>query len=251
MTNVKALSPETFQGNKILKEELSFAYQILAHLGWDDHTYTHLSVRAADGHSFFIYPFGQLFYEVTPDSLLRVTFDNIVEEGAEYQFNETAYIIHGNIYKARPDIQAIFHIHTPEIAAVSSYQKGLLPISQWALHFYEKISYHTYNSLNLNNQQGATLVEDLGKNLTAFLRNHGSITCGRTIQEAMFYTYHLQKACETQCYAMNHINDFIMPPHDVCKQSVHDLLSFEKDLGKRDWLAWKRLVNYKKQQSKA
>ena len=47
------------------KIDLAYAYRILAHLGLDDHTYTHLSVRAEDPSCFYIYPFGQRFEEVT------------------------------------------------------------------------------------------------------------------------------------------------------------------------------------------
>ncbi len=63
-------------------------------------------------------------------------------------------------------------------------------------------------------------------------RNHGAITCGKTIHEAMFYTYHLEQACK----------ELIILSVEICKQTVKDLLSFEEDLGKRDWAAWLRLV---------
>lgn len=88
---------------------------------------------------------GMRFDEVDERSLMKVSFDGNVIEGKEYQYNRTGYIIHGFVYQARKDIQAIFHLHTPSIVAVFSLKDGLLPISQWALHFYNKISYHNYN----------------------------------------------------------------------------------------------------------
>lgn len=225
-----------------LKKNLSDAYRVLAHLGWDDHTYTHLSTRSGDGKAFYICPFGVLFHEVRPHNLLKVSFEGEILEGSEYQYNETAYIIHGNTYKKRQDLNAIFHIHTPAIVAVSACKKGLLPISQWALHFYGKIAYHFYNSLNLYQNQSDNILNDLGNKNILFLRNHGLITCGKTIHETMFYTYHIQKACETQCLTLAMNQELEMPPHDVCEQSTKDLLGFEKDLGMRDWLAWQRLI---------
>lgn len=75
------------------------------------------------------------------------------------------------------------------------------------------------------------------------LRNHGAITCGKTIHEAMFYTYHLEQACKTQCLLNStKEQELIIPSVEICKQTVKDLLSFEEDLGKRDWAAWLRLV---------
>lgn len=131
------------------KIDLAYAYRILAYLGLDDHTYTHLSIRAADPAFFHIYPFGSRFEEVTAESLLTVSQTGEVREGEESHINRTGYIIHGSLYQARPDIQAIFHIHTPAIVAVSALEEGLLPLSQWALHFYGKIAYHDYDSLAL------------------------------------------------------------------------------------------------------
>lgn len=224
--------------------DLATAYRTIAHLGADDLTYTHLSVRSKSGNSLFIYPFGQLFSETTADSLLEVDFDGNIITGSEYQYNSTGYIIHGNLYRARPDLQAIFHLHTPEIVAVSSHKEGLMPISQWALHFYGQMTYHDYNSLALDKDQGSVLADNLGNKFNMLLRHHGSITAGRSIYEAMFYTYHLIQACKAQVAALSMGKDSIIRiPHDICERSNHDLLSFEKNLGLRDWKAFKRLLD--------
>jgi ribulose-5-phosphate 4-epimerase/fuculose-1-phosphate aldolase len=226
-----------------LKNDLALAYNILGHLKWDDHTYTHLSARdISNPDAYYIYPFGMRFDEVTAKTLLNVTLDGAILEGNEYQYNRTGYILHGGIYAKRPDINAIFHLHTPESVAVSALEEGLLPISQWALHFYQRLGYHSYDSLALDELQQSPLTTDLANHNVLFLRNHGFITCGRTIQEAMFYTYHLQKACETQCHILAMGKKYITPPKEVCEKTVLDLLSFEKNLGQRDWEAWKRLM---------
>lgn len=232
--------------DRLISQKLCYAYQILAHLELDDHTYTHLSSRADNSDSFYIYPFGLRFEEVTPESLLKVTLDGQVIEGQEWQYNKTGYIIHGSIYKSRPDIQSIFHIHTPEIAAVCACKEGLLPVSQWALHFYGKMSYHDYDSLALDAYHGDRLLQDLGQNYVMLMRNHGSVTCGLTIEETLFYTYHLQQACKTQCLALGMNHPLVMPDAATCEKAVRDLLSFEKNLGERDWQAWVRLIDRKK-----
>jgi ribulose-5-phosphate 4-epimerase/fuculose-1-phosphate aldolase len=232
--------------NDDIRYHLTIAYRALAKFKWDDLTYTHLSARVPGEQAYYIYPFGLLFEEVTPDCLLKVSLDGHILEGYETQYNKTGYVIHGSIYRHRPDINAIFHLHTPAIVAVSSMQGGLQPISQWALHFYNKIAYHNYNSLALSpDEHEQNLVQDLGNRYVMLLKHHGSITAGRTIHEAFFYTYHLQKACETQCLALqagvplNSINP------QICEKSVNDLLSFESDLGLRDWKAIQRWVNVK------
>ncbi|MES2215482.1 MAG: class II aldolase/adducin family protein [Pseudomonadota bacterium] len=236
-------SPSHRNNNNSIKSDLAAAYRIISHLGLDDHTYTHLSSRSEEKDSYYIYPFGLLFSEVAPKNLLKVSLDGKILEGAEYQYNKTGYVIHSLIYSKRSDINSVFHLHTPASVAVSAMRAGLLPISQWALHFYGKISYHEYNSLALDlESHEERLVKDLGKNYTMLMRNHGSITSGRTIQEAMFYTHHLEQACKAQCLAYGMGQELVIPPPEVCEKAVKDLLGFEENLGMRDWLAWIRLL---------
>lgn len=227
-----------------IKEKLALAYRILSHLKMDDLTYTHLSARVPDKDCYYIYPFGLLFSEVTPVNLLMVNFEGEVLEGSEKHYNRTGYVIHSAIYKARPDIHAIFHCHTHAGVAVSSMECGLLPISQFALHFYERVGYHRYNSLALDPAEHTNaLVQDLGNHKNLLLQNHGTLSCGATIQEAMFYTYHLEQACKVQCLALQSGQALIRPTPEICEKAVNDLLNFEKDLGSRDWEALKRLLD--------
>ena len=152
-----------------IKKDLAYAYRILAKLGLDDHTYTHLSARPKGAEFYYIFPFGYRFEEVTPESLLKVSLDGKILEGEEYQYNQTGYVIHGSIYKARLELTAIFHLHTIASVAVSVMKDGLLPISQWALHFYDQLAYHEYNSLALEkSKHGRGLIDDLGDKNVVF-----------------------------------------------------------------------------------
>ena len=231
-----------------IKRKLALSYRIIAKFSMDDLTYTHLSARSSSGESFYIFPFGSLFSEVTPDSLLEVSLDGKVLQGREDQYNRTGYVIHCNLYRARQDINAIFHLHTIAGVAVSVMKFGLLPLSQFALHFYNLVSYHDYDSLALDHvQHGQKMVRDLDSNKVMILRNHGTITAGATIEEAMFYTRHLEKACRVQVEALRAgYENLIIPDAAICQQAVKDLLTFEKNLGYRDSAALTRglLKNY-------
>lgn len=229
-----------------IKYDLAAAYQIFAYLGLDDHTYTHLSARYLNHNCYCIYPFGIRFEEVTSDNLIVVDLNGRVIEGEEAQYNQTGYVIHGSIYSKREDINAVFHLHTPASVAVASMKCGLLPISQWSLHFYNQVSYHAYNALALDFvDHGEKIANDLGGKNVMFLCNHGFITCGRTLHEAMFYAYHLEMSCRTQIMALSSNQELIKLSDQVCEKSNKDLLSFEKDLGKRDWDAWVRVLKHK------
>ena len=221
-----------------IRKNLAVAYRILARMGMDNLTYTHLSARVPGQDSFYIYPFGYLYSEVTPASLLHVTFEGDVLEGSQEHYNPTGYALHSAIYRARPELNAIFHLHTTAGVAVSTMKSGLLPISQFALHFYNRISYHDYDCLVLDTYKAEDAMKKIiGDNKTIILRNHGTITCGTTIPEAFFYTHHLEEACKVQCLAMACRNELIIPDEAVCEAACQELLSFEKELGERDWQA--------------
>lgn len=225
-----------------LKHDLALAHRIIAHLKIDDHTYTHISSRPNGANYFYMAPFGLSFSEVTSDSLLQIPLDAMDKANKEDKYNITGYIIHGSIYNARNDINSVLHLHTHEIVAVSSIVEGLMLINQWAMHFYDNISYSDYDSLVMQHESSDKIASDLGNNKVMLLRNHGSITCGFDIQEALFYTYHLHQACKAQIQTLSMKREVVIPPDDVLKKTVNDLLSFEKTLGHRDWKAWKRIV---------
>ena len=225
-----------------LKHNLSLAYRIIAHLNMDDHTYTHISARPDGANYFYMKPFELPFCEVTAENLIRIPLDGMEEANKEGAYNITGYIIHGAIYNARKDINAVIHLHTHEIVAVSSIKEGLMPINQWAMHFYGHVSYSNYDSLVTHHESSDKIASDLGQNKVMLLRNHGSVTCGSDLQEALFYTYHLHQACKAQIQTMSMGCDIITPPKEVLQKTVTDLLSFEKKLGHRDWNAWIRIV---------
>lgn len=231
--------------DNLIREDLATLYRIVYELGLDDHTYTHMSSRSQSLNSYYILPFGLRFEEVTKNNLMHISLSGNIIQGQEKQYNKTGYILHGEIYKQRSDIKTILHVHTPEIVAISCIKDGLMPLSQWSYHFYNKIAYHEYNSLLLDaTKQGIKLVSDLGDKNVMIMRNHGALTCGRTIHEALFYLYHLQMAAKTQIYTLSQNKDLLVPSKEILESSVHDLLNFEEDLGRRDWAAWVRKIQH-------
>ncbi len=223
------------------RNKLFIAHQIIASLKMDDLTYTHLSHRINDEY-FLLSPFGSSFSDVTHDDLIKLNYEGeICKENKHFITNPTGVLVHSGIYKKRNDINAIIHLHTNFSIAVSAMKFGLLPISQHALHFYEKVAYHKYDSLFLDeNEQVKKMTYDLAEKKVMILNNHGFITCGKTIEEAIFYAYHLEKACAIQVMTLSscEFKDIIIPNHDICKKACYDLLSFEENLGLRDWNCW-------------
>jgi ribulose-5-phosphate 4-epimerase/fuculose-1-phosphate aldolase len=238
---MKSVLHPSFSNERLARIQLAAAYRMIAELKMDDLTYTHLSIRLPGTDTYFTHPFGLLFEEVTASCLLKITLEGDVLEG---QSNQTGEIIHETIYKKRPDVNAIFHLHTTAGVAVSAMECGLLPMSQFAFHFYNRLAYHDYDSLALDEQrQGAKMAEDLAHKKAMFLRNHGTLTCGATIHEAFLYMYFLEQACKVQCAALGSGRQIILPPEDICEQAAQDMRNFEPDFGLRDWAALLRKLD--------
>ena len=138
----------------------------------------------------------------------------------------------------------IFHLHTLSSIAVSADPRGFLPISQHALHLYGRVAYHEYDSLVLDpTLQAKRLSNDLAEARALLLKHHGSIVTGSTVEEAMFFNYHFERACQAQLLTLASCSQPALPSEEVCKKAEFDLTSFEKPgLGLRDWQAWERML---------
>ena len=77
-------------------------------------------------------------------------------------------------------------------------QCGLLPISQEALIVGE-CAYYDYRGIVIDEEQKDAIIRALGpKKRVLFLRNHGVVCCGQTIEEAYYLTVNIMAACDTQ-----------------------------------------------------
>ncbi|MEM8799644.1 MAG: class II aldolase/adducin family protein [Pseudomonadota bacterium] len=182
--------------------DLAVAYRLVAHFGWDDLIFTHLSARVPgpDAH-FLINPFGLMFEEITASSLVKVDLKGNLVMPSEYFINPAGFIIHSAVHAAREDAHCVLHTHSVAGVAVSAQKKGLLPISQIALNIFNDVAYHDYEGIALNPEEKERLIAHMGARNTLILRNHGLLTAGGSVAEAFVRLFFIQKACEIQIAA--------------------------------------------------
>ena len=197
--NVKeSISAEEWQ----LRVDLAAAYRLIAHYGWDDLIFTHLSARVpGNDHHFLINPYGFLFEEITASSLVKVDQEGQKVMASPHEINPAGFIIHGAIHAARDNAHCVIHTHTSSGIAVSAQQEGLLPLSQQSLFVLSGLSYHDYEGVALRDDEKPRLVADLAMNNFMILRNHGLLTCAPTIPDAFLAMYILETACQIQLKA--------------------------------------------------
>merc|ERR1719195_1436831 len=193
------------KGEKVLRCKLAAVYRLIDLYGWTQGIYNHVTARVSqDTEHFLLNPFGMLYSEVTASSLVKVNMQGeTVEEGTtNFGVNQAGFMLHSAIHQARPDIKCIIHLHTPNIVAVSTMKCGLLPLSQEACLIGD-VSYHSYNGIVSDPQERESLAKDLGpNNKVMFLRNHGMVCCGKSIEEAWMNAYHTVLAADTQIKMM-------------------------------------------------
>ena len=182
--------------------ELAAAYRLIAEFGLDDSIFTHISAKApaSEGeHAFLINPYGLRFDEVTAGNLVTVDLDgNILNDPYGAGINKAGFTIHSAVHAARPDVACVLHTHTVAGVAVASMKEGLLPLNQWSAPFFNRIAYHSYEGIALNLEERARIVADLGDKRVMILRNHGLLTCGRSVGEAFRTMVDLDRACRAQ-----------------------------------------------------
>jgi ribulose-5-phosphate 4-epimerase/fuculose-1-phosphate aldolase len=213
MANVKAsVSAEEWQ----MRKDLAACYNLVAHYGWDDLIFTHISARVpGPEHHFLINPYGLMFDEVSASSLVKVDLQGNKVMDSEYDINPAGFTIHSAVHEAREDALCVIHLHTREGVAVSALADGLQPLSQQSLFPLSGLSYHEYEGVALNPEEKVRLVADLGQTQFMILRNHGLLTCAGNVADAFLNMFILQRACEIQLLAQSTGQPLIQVPQTI------------------------------------
>jgi ribulose-5-phosphate 4-epimerase/fuculose-1-phosphate aldolase len=203
-----------------IRLQLAACYRIFARREMDDLIFTHLSARLPGGDNRFLFiPFGMLFDEVTASNLLEVDIDGkTAVVGASV--NPAGWIVHRVVYEAVPEARCIMHLHTVTGAAVSAQKQGLLPLNQFGITFAGKIAYHDYDGPGLRPEEQKDFIANLGDKRMMFLRNHGTLTHGRSIAEAFILMHNLERTCEIQIAAQSGGCELALPPNDIIERTV-------------------------------
>ena len=224
---------------RAVRQDLSALYRLVAHFGWDDLIFTHISARVPGSHDqFLINPYGLLFDEITASSLVKVDLDGQKIDNSPHAVNPAGFTIHSAVHAARPEARFVIHMHAPSGVGVSCQEEGLLPLSQFALLVSERLAYHDYEGIALDLAERERIVADLGGKDMMLLRNHGTLALGRSAAEAFLNAYWLEKACQVQLLAQSGGAALRLPKHDTDRT----LRASETTLETRLWPALLRML---------
>ncbi|MGE5145881.1 MAG: class II aldolase/adducin family protein [Candidatus Eiseniibacteriota bacterium] len=227
-----------------MRVDLAACYRLVAHNGWTDLVFTHISARVPGNEEHFLLnPFGHLFDEVTASSLVKIDLDGNKVEDSPYDIHPAGFVIHSAVHAARPDVTCVIHTHTEAGMAISALECGLLPLTQHAQLFHGRVGYHDFEGLANDVDERQRLVADLGQHPVMILRNHGLLVTGETVPQAYSLMHHLEKACAAQLAAMATGAKLTLPPEPVSVKTAQQATAPTSPIGKREWPGLLRMLD--------
>ncbi|BDD62990.1 hypothetical protein MAP00_007942 [Monascus purpureus] len=189
-----------------LKTRLALAFRIFAKHGFEEGVAGHITVRdPISPATFWVNPFGVAFSQITPEDLIQVNHEGKVIAGGKdgrRHLNSAAFMIHGAIHRARPDVLCAAHSHSIYGRAFCALGRELDIISQDACSFWnDHVVYRQFNGVVLAEEEGENIAAALGPKKAALLQNHGLLTVGQSIEEAVYWFTSLEKCCQEQLLA--------------------------------------------------
>lgn len=181
------------------KATLTAAFRIFGRFGFDEGVAGHITVRDPEHPDrFWVNPFGVNFKLVRTEDLLCVGHDGTVLEG-DGLLNRAAFAIHSQIHAARPDVVAAAHAHSVYGKAFSALHRELRPLTQDACAFFEDHAlFDDYTGVVLDESEGKRIAAVLGDRKAAILANHGNLTVGHSIEEAVFWFVTMERTCQAE-----------------------------------------------------
>ncbi len=178
-----------------LRAEIAVCTRMLNAEGLLDYS-GHVSVRLPGREAFLIQPLEQPRGEVSPDSLRIVDFHGTAEGDGEPPPAER--FIHSEIYRARPDVESIAHVH-PDTATLFSLVDGvdLAPVKNHAARWASGIPVHPdpahINTLEL----GRALAKTLADRYAALIRAHGAVLVAESVPAVFIDVVHFTENADS------------------------------------------------------
>jgi L-fuculose-phosphate aldolase len=184
-----------------LLQDLLYAFHVVDLCGQPSGMGSHLTARLPGAQTFFFHVHNFGFDEVTPDLIHEADFElNVLDPPAD--INPTLHI-HTRIYLARPDVTCIVHTHAKHVAALSSIGANLEPLTQGGARLHDDCGFFVEDDgVALGKEPGTLMAQALGRKHAMVLKNHGLLTVGRSIPEAVILADTMEKEAEIQLLAM-------------------------------------------------
>jgi ribulose-5-phosphate 4-epimerase/fuculose-1-phosphate aldolase len=184
------------------KQRLAASFRLFGKFGFDEGIAGHITVRDPEhADRFWLNPFGMNFKHIRVSDLICVDHSGAVVEG-DAMVNTAAFAIHSQVHAARPDVVAAAHSHSLHGKAWSALGRLLDPITQDACAFFEDHGlFDDFTGVVLDVEEGKRIAASLGDMKAVILRNHGLLTVGHSVDEAVWSFITMERSCQAQLLA--------------------------------------------------
>jgi ribulose-5-phosphate 4-epimerase/fuculose-1-phosphate aldolase len=142
---------------------------------------------------------------VGPDDIIEYTLDSVPVSATEMpQYSER--VIHGEIYKARPDVMAVCHHHAPAFMPLVITRSDYIPVFHLGAtggarppFWDQRAEFGDTNLLVVKPGEGASLARALASHNMVLMMNHGVTVVGTSVQDLAFRCYF---SCRNAVYQM-------------------------------------------------
>ncbi len=226
-----------------LIDDLVTANHILASEGILD-GYGHVSVRNPANPSHYFLSRSLAPGLVTAADIIEYDLDSNPIGDNRLSYRER--FIHGEIYKARPDVMAVVHDHSPAVIPFSVSSVSLRAVSHMAAFIGAGVPVFEIRDVDgmtdmlvSNPKRGQALAKLLGDHPAALMRGHGAVVVGGTVKEVVGRAYYLDSNARLQEQAILLGGKVIyFEPEEARKTAPQD--GYE-----RAWGVWKQKASAK------
>ena len=224
------VSPEEWQ----TRVDLAGCYRLARRGGWNNGIYNHCSARVpGELDNFLIKAHALLWDEVTASNLIKVDMNAELDERAGV--NRPGFVLHSAVLRARDDVNAVVHVHPDPCVAVSASKEGLLPLSQTAIRFYDRLAYHDYEGITQNADERERIIANLGDKRAMLMRHHGATTVGASVRDAYMLMSNLITSCEIQLSLQATGTELRLPSPEICAHVARQFEAHDAGRGQADW----------------
>lgn len=151
------------------------------------------NVSVRHGAGFLITPSGRPSDEIRPEQVVAVSLAG--EASGEWP-PSSEWRFHRDIYRARPEVQAVVHVHSPFAVSLACLRRGIPPFHYMVAvaggHDIRCAGYATFGSQALSDQ----VVQALADRRACLLANHGMVTVGADLDRALALAVEVEALCE-------------------------------------------------------
>ena len=187
--------------------ELSLANRIVANEGIID-AFGHVSMRHPDNPNRYFLSRSRAPELVSPDDFIEYDLEsNPVRATDIPQYSER--VIHGEIYKARPEVNSVCHHHCPAFMPLIATGADYVPIFHLGAvggikppYWDQNKEFGDTNMLVVKPEEGASLARALGSNWMVLMSRHGVTVAGTSVKDCVFRSVFSARNAEYQVRAM-------------------------------------------------